>query len=155
MKASLQFSLLALLSTVILANPIHLASNIQSQEQSNDLEPLGKRATTGAPQCDSFCGNPSSSNCVLQLEAQASDPPGNQVCSTESGVVFQTGIECQATFSGHNASTVCITQAQIVTLVTQVFDTCVNNPNIATGGCVTLENGSRVCLRDENAATCF
>ena len=41
-------------------------------------------------------------------------------------------------------------------LATQIFDACVNNPKVGTGGCIGIENdGGSVCLRNQNAAHCF
>jgi len=145
-----------------MATPVvHESTDIGSQEDLNVVERyvvdsgheprLGKRAT---PVCSADCGTVTSpSTCVAPLKEGLNAP--DTVCSVKFGVIFVPG-ECEVSFAGHKTEITCISQGRLSELAREVFDACINNPKVATGGCIDIENdGGRVCLRGQDASNCF
>jgi hypothetical protein len=164
MKFHLQLLLLPILSTIIMGTPVDQSTDLESGEDINsDVElyavesghELGfaKRAT---PECSANCGKVSASDCVARIKIEANNPPDSAVCAVSPFVTFSLGNVCQVSFSGHKTSTTCISHGRLVDLATELLDACVNNPKVATGGCIDIENdGGRVCVRNQNAGNCF
>ena len=148
---------------------LHRSNHIEHIEKSVDLNgayraPVERYAESGhgvvkraSPVCNlSLCGKVSVSDCVAELKSLASDSggEGSPVCATNA--ILDLGNNCQVAFSSVNTGTICISPKRLSGLATEVFNACINNPKVATGtgGCIEIEDGGRVCLKNNNNSFC-
>jgi hypothetical protein len=175
----LYLCLLSLLSIVIMAFPtmaLHRSTSIETiEKRAADLdvvegkyearginvglegvEPrhlLGKRSS---PICSEACGKADASDCLATLAVAANAgklSPDIAFCARNSEVSFFGG-NCIISFSGTTGTT-CISNKRLAGLAQEVFNDCINDPNVATGGCFVLEDTGHVCLGNQkNIQSC-
>ena len=165
------FFLLSILQTTIIAIPaLHPPTHIEHIKKSVDLNapyraPAERYAESGhevvkraSAVCNlNFCGTVSVSDCEAELTSLASDSggEGSPVCANND--IITLGNKCEVAFNGVNEGIICISPKRLSGLATNVFNSCINNPKVATGtgGCIQIEDGGRVCLRKQNSIDCF
>jgi len=80
-----------------------------------------------------------------------------QVCADkEETIVFGSG--CLLTFAGHGSKakvSTCISNGQLLEVATEIFNDCINNPKVDSGGCVDLADSTHVCFgNSDSSKTC-
>jgi hypothetical protein len=148
------FSLLSILSTTIMAIPaLHRSTHIERIEKSVDLNAYAESGheivKRASPVCSlGLCGTVSVSDCVAELEnlANDSDGEGSPVCVTNQ--IMYLGDNCEVSFTSVKTETTCISPKRLSGLATEVFNACVNNPKVAAGGCIEIEDGAVICLEN-------
>ena len=161
--------LLSLLPTVITASPnmeLHRSTHIELIEKraadSNvaerhyetpeiNMEHEGVESSHRlekrlSPICSEACGEVETSDCLPTLAAVAKAAelaPDAPFCL--SSPITTIGIDCVVSlvFPEHQH---CISNKRLAGLAQRVFNDCINDPKIATGGCFILEDTGRVCL---------
>jgi hypothetical protein len=170
--------LLSLLSTVITASPtmaLHRSTGIETTEKRaadldvvegkhearginvglEGVEPrhlLGKRSS---PICSEACGKADANDCLATLAVAANAgklSPDTAFCARNEVAFF--GDNCIISFSGTTGTT-CISNKRLAGLAQEVFNDCINDPKVATGGCFVLEDTGHVCLGNQkNIQSC-
>lgn len=168
----LYLCLLSLLPTVITVSPT------MALHRPNDIEPVEKRTADldvaegqyGAwgvdvkregvessrllekrlsPVCSATCGKVDANDCLATLAAAANAgkmAPDTVFCAVDSIRFF--GSKCVVSFTGITDTT-CISNKRLAGLAQEVFDDCINDPNVATGGCFVLKDTGHVCLGNQ------
>jgi hypothetical protein len=108
---------------------------------------LGKRLT---PICSEACGKVDTNDCLATLAEAANAgklAPHSAFCEVDSIRFF--GSKCVVSFTGITHTT-CISNGRLAGLVQELFNDCINDPNVATGGCFVLTDTGVVCLGNQN-----
>ena len=139
------FSLLSILSTIIIAIPtLHSSTHIEPIEKSVDLTAAHRAPAERYPKSDevvkrasavcnlNFCGTVSVSDCEAELTSLASDSggEGSPVCANND--IITLGNKCEVAFNGVKQGIICISPKRLSGLARDVFNACIYNPKVAT-----------------------
>ena len=102
-----------------------------------------------SPICSETCGKVDANDCLATLAEAANAGklgPDTAFCEVDSIRFF--GSKCVVSFTGITDTT-CISNSRLAGLAQELFNDCINDPNVATGGCFVLKDTGRVCLGNQ------
>jgi len=98
------------------------------------------------------CGTVDAIDCVQAVKNVATN---GQTCTDEDIIFAPFAGDCVVIISGHDKQPLCTPSSQVAALAHNVFNACVNDTAIRSGGCFELEHGVRVCVRNRKSTGCF
>jgi hypothetical protein len=127
-----------------------LRINVEHEPVDGFGSRLGKRDSLFCN--ETLCGKISVSEFLPTLKLVDTFYPNSTVCADQDQV--DIGVDFQASFASHRSGKTCIVLKSVTSLTNELFNACVKNSNIGSGGCVELEDTGRVCIRNAKASTC-
>lgn len=99
-----------------------------------------------SPICSEVCGKVETSDCLPTLaEAAKAAKLAPDAAFCLSSPITTIGIDCVISLVFPEPQH-CISNKRMAGLAQRLFNDCINDPKIATGGCFILEDTGRVCL---------